>query len=116
MVSPLKYFAAGARQTSSLILSMAGVRCDNTRVFTPASAAIRPTFLDRRVISFHMCHEGFDADRPAFSDLIFDVGFDRRHIHRLMHQNVGALRHLRNCFHWSGVAGKGVRQVRAAES
>jgi hypothetical protein len=37
MISPLKYFAAGARQVSSLMLSMAGIRCDRTRVLTPAS-------------------------------------------------------------------------------
>jgi hypothetical protein len=43
MISPLKYFATGARQLSSLILSNAGTRCDSTRVLTPASCAIRPT-------------------------------------------------------------------------
>ncbi len=43
MISPLKCFAAGARQVSSLMLSIAGVRCDSTRVLTPASCAMRPT-------------------------------------------------------------------------
>ena len=42
-ISPLKCFAAGARQVSSLMLSMAGVRCDSTSVLTPASCAMRPT-------------------------------------------------------------------------
>src|ERR1700737_2526124 len=39
MISPLKYFATGARQVSSSMLSMAGVRCDSTSVLTPASWA-----------------------------------------------------------------------------
>jgi hypothetical protein len=43
MVSPLKYFATGARQVSSSMLSMAGVRCDSTSVLTPACWAMRPT-------------------------------------------------------------------------
>jgi hypothetical protein len=43
MISPRKYFATGMRQMSSVKLSIAGVRCDSTRVLTPASCAIRPT-------------------------------------------------------------------------
>lgn len=41
MISPLKNLAAGARQASSVMLSMAGVRCDSSSVFTPASCAMR---------------------------------------------------------------------------
>ena len=37
MISPLKNFAAGSRQVSSLMLSIAGVRCESTSVLTPAS-------------------------------------------------------------------------------
>jgi hypothetical protein len=36
MISPLKYFATGAGQVSSSMLSMAGVRYDSTSVLTPA--------------------------------------------------------------------------------
>lgn len=35
----LEIFAAGARQVSSVMLSIAGVRCDSTRVLTPAALA-----------------------------------------------------------------------------
>src|SRR5690348_9993934 len=37
MMSPLKYFATGSRQVSSVMLSIAGVRCERTSVLTPAS-------------------------------------------------------------------------------
>jgi len=43
MISPLNDLAAGARHVSSLMASIAGVRCDRTRVLTPASWAMRPT-------------------------------------------------------------------------
>ena len=43
MISPLKFFAAAARQVSSGMVSRAGTRCDSTSVLTPASWAMRPT-------------------------------------------------------------------------
>src|SRR5215831_10341949 len=68
-ISPLKYFAAGARHVSSLMLSMAGVRCDNTSVLTPASCAMRPTSSEGVWSAFHVRHERFELDRPTFGDL-----------------------------------------------
>ncbi len=118
MISPLKYFATGSRQVSSLMLmlSIAGVRCDSTSVLTPASCAMRPTSSERRVIGFHVRHEGLERDRSALGDLVSDVFFQGRHVHGLVHQHVSALGELRDCLARRGVAGKRDRAILEVEA
>jgi hypothetical protein len=43
------------------------------------------------MVGIHVRHVDIIFDRPPFGDLSAQIGCDRRQIHCLVHQNVGAL-------------------------
>ena len=70
---------------------------------------------DWRLIDFHVRHVIVETDGRPFGNAIVDVRFDRRHVHRLMYEDVRALGQPCHNLDWCGVTRKGDRAVMEIE-